>query len=122
MEVAFQKLNLSDYFSEIAPRMNGKLLAFQQALIDDRTDHWLEYVPDSYKAEPPVPLVITVHGGGQQDYGQLYETSWYRVAERTGAIIVYPQIPQQGGIRFDSGPTPSGDMLFIDRLLELAKC
>jgi len=37
------------------------------------------------------------------------------------AIIVCPQIPQQGGIKFDSGPSPSGDMLFIDRLLELAK-
>jgi poly(3-hydroxybutyrate) depolymerase len=121
MDVAAKKLNMADYLYEIAPRLGGKLLAFQESLLEGRTDHWLEYVPDSYKSGMAVPLVITVHGGGQNDYNQFYETSWYRVAEKTGAIIVYPAIPQRGGLSFDSGPTPSGDMMFIDALLERAK-
>jgi poly(3-hydroxybutyrate) depolymerase len=121
MDVAVKKLDLSEYFTEIAPHMGGKLLVFNESIVEGRVDHWLEYVPDSYKQEKPVPLVITVHGGGQKDYGQLYETSWYLIAERTGAIIVYPQIPQTGVMKFEKGPAPSSDMLFLDRLLELAK-
>ncbi len=66
MDVAAKKLELSDYFDEIAPRMGGKLLAFQEALLEGRTDHWLEYVPDSYKPERPVPLVISIHGGPER--------------------------------------------------------
>lgn len=120
-DVAMKKLDLSEYYSEIAPSLGGKLLAFQESVIDGRTDHWLEYVPDSYKAENAVPLVVSVHGGGQSDYGQFYETSWYRIAERTGAIIVYPQMPQNGMSVFTAGSTPSEDMLFIDKLIELMK-
>ena len=121
LDVATKKLELSGYYSEIAPSLGGKLLAFQESVIDGRTDHWLEYVPDSYKAENAVPLVISVHGGGQSDYGQFYETSWYRIAERTGAIIAFPQMPQNGMSVFTAGSTPSEDMLFIDKLIELMK-
>ena len=90
MEVAEKKLDLSEYYAEIAPRMDGRLLAFRESVHQGRTDHWLEYVPDSYKPDTPAPLVVSIHGGGQKDYCQFYETSWYRIAERTGAIIVYP--------------------------------
>jgi poly(3-hydroxybutyrate) depolymerase len=121
MEVAQKKLDLSEYFAEIATRMGGKLLAFDESIIEDRTDHWLEYVPDSYSPAAPVPLVISIHGGGQKDYSQFYETSWYRVAERTGAIIVCPEIPQSGPGRLILGPAPSSDILFLDRLLELTR-
>jgi len=121
VDVAKKKLDLSEYYTEIAPRLGGKLLAFQESIIDSRTDHWLEYVPDCYKAETAVPLVISVHGGGQKDYCQFYETSWYRIAERTGAIIVCPQMPQNGMSVFPAGSTPSEDMLFIDKLIELMK-
>lgn len=121
MDVAVKKIALAEYYDKLAPEMDGKLLAFEESVIEGRRDHWLEYVPSSYRSDTPVPLIITVHGGGQKDYGQLYETSWYRIAERTGAIIVYPQIPQTGVMKFESGPEPSGDMLFIDKLLELAR-
>jgi poly(3-hydroxybutyrate) depolymerase len=122
MEVSEKKLNLSDYYAEIAPRMGGKLLAFRESILEGRTDHWLEYVPDAYnKAQTAVPLVISVHGGGQKDYCQFYETSWYRIAERTGAIIVCPQMPQDGMAVFTAGSSPNEDMLFIDTLIELMK-
>jgi phosphopantetheinyl transferase len=121
MEVSVKKLDLSEYYAEIAARMGGKLLAFRESIVEDRTDHWLEYVPDSYRPDTPVPLVISIHGGGQTDYAQFYETSWYRVAERTGAIIVYPEIPQSGPARFVDGPAPGSDFIFLDRLLELNK-
>ena len=66
MEVSDKKLDLSDYYAEIAPRMGGKLLAFRESILEGRTDHWLEYVPDAYnKSQTAVPLVISVHGGGQ---------------------------------------------------------
>ena len=121
MEVSKKKLDLSEYYADIAPRMGGKLLAFRESILENRTDHWLEYVPECYRPGTPVPLVISIHGGGQTDYGQFYETSWYRVAERTGAVIVCPEIPQSSPERLGDGPAPSGDIIFLDRLLDLTR-
>jgi poly(3-hydroxybutyrate) depolymerase len=120
-EVAGKGVDLEAFYSDIGPRMCGKLFSFRESLYKDRTDHWLEYVPDSYSSFTPVPLIITVHGGGQTDFGQFYETSWYRVAERTGAIIVCPQIPPDGMTGFMDAPAPSDEILMIDKLIEHVK-
>lgn len=121
MDVLKKNVDLAEYYSDLAPRMCGKLLAFEESIVNGRTDHWLEYVPDSYTPDVPVPLVITIHGGGQNDYRQFYETSWYRVAERTGMIVVYPTVPHTGPSKFSEGPSPDDNMLFLDGLLERMK-
>jgi hypothetical protein len=119
MDLAAKNVDLAKYYAGLAPRMGGKLLAFEESIVKGRTDHWLEYVPDSYSPGTPVPLVISVHGGGQDDYRQFYETSWYRVAERTGMIVAYPTI--QNLSKVPEGPVPDDFMLFIDGLFERMK-
>lgn len=51
---------------------------------------YLLYVPRSYDASKPVPLVISLHGAGGWPVQQMQLSGWSRLAEREGFIVVCP--------------------------------
>ena len=73
--------------SQVYPR---NLRECQAKLIDDITDTWYEYVPDSYDPNRKTPLVFSMHGGIMTGWAQCVYTSWSLVADREGFIVVYP--------------------------------
>lgn len=54
---------------------------------------YLLYVPDSYQAEIPTPLLFALHGGGgtSQNMIRLTENRFNILADEQGYIVVYPQ-------------------------------
>ena len=56
----------------------------------DRTRTYLLYVPRTYDATHPVPLVIVLHGGGGNAKNAQRMTGFSEMAERRGFIVVYP--------------------------------
>lgn len=59
-------------------------------IVDDSTDRWYTYVPESYDPGSPCPLVISLHGGLMTGWGQAVYSSWTNVADREGFIVVFP--------------------------------
>ena len=53
--------------SQVYPR---NLRECQAKLIDDITDTWYEYVPDSYDPNRKTPLVFSKHGGIKTGWAQ----------------------------------------------------
>ncbi len=51
---------------------------------------YLLYVPKSYDATRPTPLVISLHGGGGWPAIQRDVSGWNRLAESQAFIVVYP--------------------------------
>ena len=74
-----------------------------------RRDHWLNMFPVT--GPTPCPLIITVHGGGQKDYGQLYETSVPYSRTYRSHYSLSPDT-SDGVMKFESGPEPSGDIIY----------
>lgn len=54
---------------------------------------WYEYVPACYDPRTPLPLIIQLHGGGNDGRRWADYTIWHEMAERKGLIIVYPNSP-----------------------------
>lgn len=59
-------------------------------VIDGEEDTWYLYVPESYRADTPTPLVVSMHGGYMTGWGQAVYTSWTMVAEREGFLVLFP--------------------------------
>lgn len=74
-------------------RNNGSLVSS-----GERREHLL-YVPQSYDAATPTPLVISLHGGGGWPAIQRDVSRWNRVADRNGFIVVYPSGLKVAGLR-----------------------
>ena len=56
-----------------------------------RSRSYLLYVPDSYDAEKPNPLVISIHGFAQWPAHQQWLSGWNRLADENGFLVVYPR-------------------------------
>lgn len=54
---------------------------------------WYEYVPACYEKGSPLPLVIQLHGGGNDGRRWADYTIWHEIADRKGLIVVYPNSP-----------------------------
>jgi polyhydroxybutyrate depolymerase len=79
------------------------------------------YVPPTYDASKPTPLVISMHGAG--GWGKLQEelSEWNRVADREGFIVVYPSGRTGGGVGVwgvNQGPGLIKDVRFIGDLID----
>jgi poly(3-hydroxybutyrate) depolymerase len=48
------------------------------------------HVPTSYTGMTRVPLLIDMHGSGQNAANQLGTSGWSGKADKTGFIVVYP--------------------------------
>jgi polyhydroxybutyrate depolymerase len=51
---------------------------------------YLLYVPKSYRADRPAPLVVSIHGFAEWPAHQMEISRWNRVAEENGIIMFYP--------------------------------
>ena len=67
-----------------------RLKEYKEVLLDGIEDTWYEYVPESYNPEKKTPLVLSMHGGLMNGWGQAVYTSWTLVADREGFIVVFP--------------------------------
>ena len=80
---------------------------------------YLLYVPRSYDATKPTPLVISMHGAGLWPAGQMDNSQWNRVAAREGFMVVYPSGTKGRGPRiWRSGPNLHRDVTFIAELID----
>lgn len=66
-------------------RTNGSLIS------SGETRRYLLYVPESYDAAKPAPLVITIHGFAQWPAHQAHISHWNNLADEYGFIVVYPE-------------------------------
>ncbi len=63
---------------------NGKIVT------SGETRRYLLYVPDTYDASKPTPLVINIHGFAQWPANQRDISNWNDLADEKGFIVVYP--------------------------------
>lgn len=71
------------------------------------------YVPETYTAERPLPLVMALHGGSGN--GRSFVWSWLRDARSFGAILVAPTaVGRTWALMGDDGDTPN-----LNRILDL---
>jgi len=53
-------------------------------------------VPKSYDKTRKVPLVVQLHGGGQDGRRWANYTIWHKLADKYGFIVIYPNSPDYG--------------------------
>jgi polyhydroxybutyrate depolymerase len=79
------------------------------------------FVPLTYDPTRPTPLVISLHAAGLWGAAQEETSQWDRVAERAGAIVVYPSGLGEHGLRIwrvEQGPGLARDVRFIADLID----
>ncbi|MEM6319548.1 MAG: PHB depolymerase family esterase [Bacteroidota bacterium] len=87
--------------------------------IDGLTRKYRLYIPSSYDANEPVPLVFNLHGltsdgGQQQRYSRMNE-----VAEKNGFIVCYPNGKNRAwNVNFPFPSSKADDVAFIDQLVD----
>ncbi|XZE55960.1 extracellular catalytic domain type 1 short-chain-length polyhydroxyalkanoate depolymerase [Planctomycetaceae bacterium SH139] len=59
--------------------------------VGDLEREFLIYVPETLKADAAPPLVFVFHGGNSTAKGVMKLSQFNQVADRAGAIVVYPQ-------------------------------
>lgn len=82
---------------------------------------YLLYVPQSYDASKPVPLMISMHGAGGWPKQQMDLSQWNEVADRDGFIVAYPAGSEGPGPRVwhvGDGAASVKDVRFIADLIE----
>ncbi len=82
---------------------------------------YLVYVPSSYDAATPTPLVISMHGGGAWPAQQMALSRWNRLADENGFIVVYPWgagYPKDWETFEEHDPGLDRDVRFISDLID----
>ena len=85
------------------------------------TREYLLYVPKTYDATKPTPLVISLHAGALWPAAQEETSQWNRVADEHGFVVVYPSGVSGRGPRAwraGSGPGMMQDVRFISELID----
>lgn len=54
------------------------------------TRQYLLFIPTTYSAGKPMPLLVALHGGMGNAYQFMHETGFNSIAEKEGFIVVYP--------------------------------
>ena len=80
----------------------------------DGLNTWYEYIPEAYDGSVPVPLVVQLHGGGNDGYRWATFTAWHVLAERNNFIVIYPNSPCYGRWMCDEA-----DVKYLYDLIEL---
>ena len=110
--------NNYNFYSQNARCIPEGLRYVEKSLLGEQIDKWIEYVPSCYKEESAVPLVITMHGGGQSAWHQFYTTSWIEVAEKNNVIIVSPNAPKDQLWQAPEGERATDENLYEVRFLK----
>lgn len=62
-------------------------------LVKGMMNIWYEYVPKSYDGSKSVPLIVQLHGGGNDGKMWSNYVMWHVLAEKYGFIVIYPNSP-----------------------------
>ncbi len=82
------------------PPISG-LTECRAALVPGMVNIWYEYLPACYDGKTALPLVVQVHGGGNDGRRWADFTLWHVLAERLGLIVIYPNSPDYGSWHCD---------------------
>ena len=66
------------------------------SIVPGMKNTWYEYIPEAYDGSEAVPLIIQLHGGGNDGYRWAHYTVWHKLAEEHNFIVVYPNSPDYG--------------------------
>lgn len=97
-----------------APTCDPAALNFEFGLsehgltFDGLNRRYVLYVPESYDAATPAPLVISIHGFASNPYQQMGYSAWNPIADEYGFIVAYPQ-GTTFPARWNSGELGFGD-------------
>ncbi len=84
---------------------------------------YLLYVPKSYNAAKPTPLVISLHPAMSWPSSEMHISQWNRVADQNGFIVVYPAGlgtgPKTWFMNGSKAPAQMPDVVFISQLIDL---
>jgi polyhydroxybutyrate depolymerase len=94
-------------------RSNGAIVS------SGRERTYLLHVPASYDGSRPVPLVISLHGGGIWGAMQRDVSGWNEVADEKGFIVVYPEGKAGEGPRHWDTDSPEESRFIADLIDEL---
>lgn len=61
------------------------------------------YVPSTYRADRPMPLIVSCHGTPPYDVASHHIREWKMLAEQNGCIVVAPELQGTDGL-FGDGP------------------
>ena len=81
---------------------------------DDKERNYLLHVPSTYDGEHPMPLVLAMHGLGENGHTQMNASRMNEVSEREGFVVAYPSALQGSWGR----DTPDNNLGFLDALLD----
>lgn len=79
---------------------------------------YLLYVPTTYSAAKPAPLVISLHPAGSWPVAERAITGWNRVADERGFLVVYPAGRSFPQIWPNSPVAAEQDVRFISDLID----
>jgi hypothetical protein len=86
-----EKYNMEDVLGTIPSMPVPVNLTRKSGMISGNLHTWYEYVPSSYnKSDLPVPLLVSLHGGGNNGEGAAKATTFTTIADRENFIILYP--------------------------------
>jgi poly(3-hydroxybutyrate) depolymerase len=87
-----EKYNMEDVLGTIPSMPVPVNLTRKSGMISGNLHTWYEYVPSSYnKSDLPVPLLVSLHGGGNNGEGAAKATTFTTIADRENFIILYPE-------------------------------
>jgi polyhydroxybutyrate depolymerase len=96
LKLLFQAMNLAAIFTVLTAAIfpeNHFARAYSShgtLIVDGERRHYLLYVPKSYDAAKPTPLVISIHGYAGFPANQRSVSGWNKLADQYGFIVVYP--------------------------------
>ena len=97
------------------PPISG-LTECRAELLPGMVNVWYEYLPACYDGKTPLPLIVQVHGGGNDGRRWANFTLWHILAERLGLIVIYPNSPDYGSWHCDDR-----DVEFLYKLIGLVE-
>ena len=98
-------------FNAITP--NTGVVKKEGQILPGFSNIWYEYLPTDYDPSQKYPLVIQIHGGGQDGMRWADITEWHAVAEREKFIVIYPNSLHPG--RWDCDDQ---DVNYLCKLIE----
>ena len=102
----------------------GQQLTTENLIYDGNNREYLIYVPQSYSASLPTPILFAFHGGsGYANDFMNYEADFRSISDTAGFILVYPQAladPNDGGSTnwLHKEPTDHKDIFFVEALID----
>lgn len=123
------------YAMNFSVRKDGTGYVYSEEMVGGFLRKWMTYVPASYDASTPAPLVTVLHGYTATMYALAEESRWSDIAEETGSIIIFaqaypnvlpnfPNIPAPAWISpnlFAGDATSTDDVLFLTHVLEVTQ-